>query len=78
MITSISFFIFHLNKDVMLNYKDHENKRLNYKDQKLISLNYFHYIPRYKRQQARQSIKNYEELIYGWVSYIKNNNSFLL
>src|SRR5205814_10211161 len=44
-ITSIGFFIFHLNGDVRLNYKGNKNERL-------ISLNYFHYI-----HQPEQGIK---------------------
>src|SRR6202012_779904 len=71
-ITKIGFFIFHINEDVVLNYRDHEKR-------KLISLNYFYYISKQNIQKASEIIKNYDdELIHGWVSYAKDDNERLL
>ncbi|CAG8518084.1 11623_t:CDS:2 [Funneliformis mosseae] len=74
LLTKIGIFIFHLNKDVRL---------CTSKGERLISLNYFHpmHDPEGKIKRIKETFGykiEFDELIYGTISHIKENNEYFL
>ncbi|CAG8554329.1 7583_t:CDS:2 [Funneliformis mosseae] len=76
LITKIGFFIFHLNNDegsIFLNYFYHM-----YQPEKVIEN--ISKLPGYPKvdKMYRKDISDNDELIYGWISYVKENNEEFL
>ncbi len=74
LLTSIGIFIFHVNSS------------FNQNNQRSITLNYFYYIQNSEESITKineylkvdKKVINNDELIYGWVSYIKDNREDFL